>query len=471
MDQFPAFLPIKGHPVIVVGGGNAALAKARLLLAADADVTIFAPAPDDHLAAEIGDRVLIVRREPWADDFKARAIVFVALEDAVIAEQICKVAKAAGAFVNVVDLPHLCDFTVPSIVDRGTVTIAISTGGAAPVLGRKIRSEIEALLPARIGQLAKFARHYRGQVGAFINQSRRKTFWESIFNGSVASQFLAGDEAGARSGILKQIKLFADDGSNDKKDGVVHIVGAGPGDPDLLTVKALRLLQSADIIFYDRLVSADILALARRDAERIYVGKAKANHAVPQSEIEARLIAAAREGKIVLRLKGGDPFIFGRGGEELAAIKDAGIRGFVTPGITAASGCAASVGMALTHRDYSQAVTFVTGHAKNNSTADVNWNALAQLNSTVVVYMGVGRAEELAENLMTYGRDGATPVAVIEKGTCADQLSVKGTLAQLPAMIARAGIKGPAVLVIGDVAALATISPTEMNDFIERNAA
>jgi len=350
-----------------------------------------------------------------------------------------------------VDRPDLCDFTTPSIVDRGRLVIAISTDGAAPVYAKKLRADVEALLPPNAGALADFADRYRSAVKANIDDADRRVFWEAFFNGPIAALVLKGDAQAAHEAMMEAINRP----QKEQRTGVVHIVGAGPGDPDLLTIKALRLLQNADVILHDRLVSDEILSLARRDADRLYVGKAKADHAVPQTEIENTMIALAREGKNVVRLKGGDPFIFGRGGEELDAMRAAGVHAFVTPGVTAATGCAAAAGMALTHRDYAQAVTFVTGHAKEGADPDLDWAALAALKNTLVVYMGVTKATKISAQLIAHGRAAETPVAVIENGARVNQVVVKGALAELGALIEEGGIKGPALLVIGEAAARA----------------
>lgn len=451
MKAFPAYIDLSDRPVLIIGGGPAALAKARLMLAAGAALSLIAPQIAPETKAELKDRARLFEREPVVADIEAALLLFIADTEAAEARRWAEVARPAGVLLNVVDQPELCDFTTPSIIDRGRVTIAISTGGAAPVLGRKLRADIEALLPPRLGALADFADRYRDTVKATIAPDARRRFWESFFAGSIAAQLLAGDERGAHEAMLALLnRPQAEQGA-----GAVHIVGAGPGDPDLLTVKALRLLQQADVILHDRLVSDDILSLARRDAERLYVGKAKSNHSVPQEDIEARMIELAREGKIVVRLKGGDPFVFGRGGEELEAVRAAGVPVFVTPGVTAATGCAAAAGMALTHRDHAQAVTFVTGHAKGEGDPELDWAALAALKNTLVVYMGVTKAETIAAKLIDHGRAAATPVAIVENGTRATQKIVKGALADLPRLIERGGIKGPAILVIGDVAALA----------------
>lgn len=451
MRKYPLFIDLKGRRVPIIGGSVAALRKARLIAAAGARPVFIWPHIDAEIEGEFGEAAEYVDCRPAAADFADARIVFIALEDQEAPERWADLAREAGALVNVVDRPELCDFFTPSIVDRGALTIAISTDGAGPVYGRDLRARIEAMLPGRIGALLDLAAGYRDAVKAKYGEAERRGFWERFFKGPVGAKTLAGDEAGAHEAMLATLN-----GSHHEREpGVVHIVGAGPGDPDLLTLKAFRLIQEADVILYDRLVSDEILNLARRDADRIYVGKAKADHSVPQDEIEARMIALAREGKMVVRLKGGDPFVFGRGGEELDALRAAGVSAIVTPGITAATGCAAAVGMALTHREYSQAVTFVTGHAKGDDDPELDWAALAALKNTLVVYMGVGKAANISGNLIRHGREASTPVAVIENGTRPEQIVVKGALGELPNLIERAGIKGPALLVIGEVAALA----------------
>lgn len=436
---------------MIVGGGDEALRKGRLFLAAGADLSIIAEAVDPEIATEFEGKARLIELAPAPFDFADAVIVVVADQDELTSARYAKWARAAGALVNVVDQPALCDFTTPSIIDRGQVTVAIGTGGAAPVLGQQLREKIEALLPARIGAFAAFAKGFRRDVKVAVPSSQRRLFWQRVFNGPIAEKFLAGDEHAARAAIQGIIN----NPEADQKSGVVHIVGAGPGDPELLTLRALRLIQEADVILYDKLVSDEILSLVRRDADRVFVGKTKAKHAVPQAEIEKKLVAYAREGKVVVRLKGGDPFVFGRGGEELDALRAAGIPAYVTPGVTAATGCAAAVGMALTHRDFAQAVTFVTGHAKGDVDPDLNWPALATLKHTLVVYMGVTKAASIADNLIVHGRRKETPIAIIENGSRANQRVIKGALNQLGALVDTHSIIGPAVLVIGDVALLA----------------
>jgi uroporphyrin-III C-methyltransferase/precorrin-2 dehydrogenase/sirohydrochlorin ferrochelatase len=454
MKIFPAFFDLKGRRAVVVGASEIASRKARLLESAGAAVEFAAPHFDAAFAAEWAGRAVLVRSAPDAEILKGAALVFVAVESEPDAQAWAHAARAAGVPVNAVDRPRLSDFATPSIVDRGDVVIAISTGGEAPVLGRRLREKIEALLPQRLSALAAFAGSFRDAVAAKVAAPRRRAFWERFFDGPVAAKVLEGDEAGAREAMAAALNRP----QTEQQPGAVHIVGAGPGDPELLTLRALRLIQDADVILYDRLVGDGILDLARRDALRLYVGKAKADHAVPQEEIEARLIAFAREGKTVVRLKGGDPFIFGRGGEELEAVRAAGIPVFVTPGVTAALGCAAAAGLPLTHRDAAQALTFVTGHAKGDAEPDLDWAALAALGHTLVVYMGVGKAATIAARLIENGRAPSTPAAVIENGTRADQKIFKGTLRDLARIVRDGGVEGPAILVIGEVAAKANVA-------------
>jgi uroporphyrin-III C-methyltransferase/precorrin-2 dehydrogenase/sirohydrochlorin ferrochelatase len=451
MRSFPAFFDLNGRTVLIAGGGDAASRKARLVASAGAQVLFVNAAFAPELVEEWSGRATFRPGAVSAGDLSGVVLVFIAVDDEEEAARIADLARVARVPVNAVDRPFLSDFATPSVIDRGDVVVAVSTGGAAPVLGRRLREKIETLLPRNLSALAGFARSFRSAVSATIALPERRAFWERFFDGPIAARVLSGDAAGAREAMIVDLNRA----DAPAPTGVVHIVGAGPGDPDLLTLKALRLLQDADVIVYDRLVEKEILALARRDALRLYVGKAKANHAVPQHEIEARLISFAREGKRVVRLKGGDPFVFGRGGEELDAVRAAGVPVFVTPGITAATGCAAAAAMPLTHRDLAQAVTFVTGHAKDDGEPDVDWEALARLGHTLVVYMGVGRAAAIGARLIAAGRAGATPIAIIEKGTTPEQKVIKAELRHLGDAVRIGGVVGPALLVIGEVAARA----------------
>lgn len=467
MKTFPAFHALEGRKVIVAGGGEAASRKARLAAAAGARIVFAARSFAPTLADEWRGRAELIKGPVRAAAFAGASLAFVAEDGSGEAARIAVLARAAGLPVNVVDRPDLSDFLTPSIIDRGDVVVAISTGGSAPALGRRLRERIEAILPARLSALAAFARAFRSVVSAQIEPAERRRFWDRFFDGPIASRILAGEDVRAREAMIDAVNRPP----TEKNVGVVHIVGAGPGDPDLLTLKALRILQSADVIFYDRLVGDAVLALARRDALRIYVGKAKAGPSTSQSEIEQRLVDHARRGKIVVRLKGGDPFIFGRGGEELGAVRAAGVPVFVTPGITAAIGCAAAANMPLTHRDHAQAVTFVTGHAKEDGEPDLDWRALAALGHTLVIYMGVAKADAVAARLIENGRSAATPVAIIERGTTEAQKIMKGRLAELGAIIRDGDVEGPAILVIGEVAALADGAFLENLSTLQRKAA
>ena len=364
MEHLPIWLSVKERSVLVVGGTPAAGAKSRLALKAGADVTVVAPAVGDEIAAQAAAReVGLVRRGFARDDVDGRAVVYAATGIAEVDERVARAARARNVPVNVVDRPDLSTFITPAIVDRDPVIVGISSGGAAPVLARRLRAQIEALLPAGLGRLARFAGQFRGAVKATRGDaSTRRRFWEAFFDGPVAEAMLAGDERRARERMLTVVN---DSRAPRRREGAVHIVGAGPGDADLLTLRAHRLLGSADVIVYDRLVGPEVLEHARRDAERIYVGKADEGGAATQDRINALMIAHARAGRHVVRLKGGDPYVFGRGGEEVDTLRRAGIEADVVPGITAATGCAASAGIPLTHRDHASAVTFVTGRGVN----------------------------------------------------------------------------------------------------------
>lgn len=451
MRQFPAFFNTDDARVVVFGGGEEARRKVRLLARTTAQITVIVGKEiDPGFAEEFVGRITIAPLDHAgpALDIARFAIIATRLDDSM--HRAIDVARQYGVPINVVDHPELCDFTVPSILDRGDVIAAIGTNGAAPVIAKSIRAKLEALMPQRLGDLAALAKKLRPEVKAALpdDSSARRRFWESALTGPAANKAYTGDLDGAEADMRAAL---ANAGTH---KGHVSIVGAGPGDPELLTLKALRLIQEADIVYYDRLVSDEILNLIRRDADRVSVGKTKGFHSVPQNKIHELLIASAHEGKRVVRLKGGDPFVFGRGGEELQAVTAAGIDADVVPGISSALGCAASAGLPLTHRDHAQSVTFVTGHAKEGGVPDLDWTALARANQTVVVFMGVGTAPAIAEHLIKAGRATSTPVGVIENGTRDNEIRAYGTLAELPTIIARAGIEGPALLIIGEVAAI-----------------
>ena len=453
MDYFPLFIDIKNQPCLVVGGGEVAQRKVNLLLAASAKITLITPQTTPALRDLIqAERITLINRTWLASDSKGMRLVIAATNDPLINSAIHAECEAHNILVNVVDHPELCRFIVPSIVDRSPLMVAISSGGQAPVLARHIRARIEAWLPHGYGVLARLAGKFRDQVKQhFGDQDRaRRRFWETALEGAAAEKALSGDEDGASKAFAAEL---AQAQSTQLQQGAVYLVGAGPGNPDLLTFRALRLMQKADVVLYDNLVSPAIIDLVRRDAERLYVGKKASNHALPQEEINKLLVKLAQEGKTVLRLKGGDPFIFGRGGEEIDELAQNGIAFEVVPGITSAAGASCYAGIPLTHRDYAQSVTFVTGHRQEGET-ELDWARLTSPTETVVIYMGVKEAPHICERLITHGRQPNTPAAIIEKATTPEQKTVAGTLASLPALIEEHQIKPPALIIIGEVVAL-----------------
>jgi uroporphyrin-III C-methyltransferase / precorrin-2 dehydrogenase / sirohydrochlorin ferrochelatase len=454
IKTFPLFMTLQDRRVLVVGGSEAAAPKVELLLSAGAQVSLIAETVTGEIAQLIADgRISWAGRAFDEADLAGMSLVFVATEDERLRASVSAAAQARSVPVNVVDQPALSSFIMPSIVDRSPITIAISTGGTAPALARKLKAEIERALPAAIGRVARFAEIFRDQVRRTVSDpAKRRRFWDRVLQGRVGELALAGDEIAARRELIRLLDGTRTQSSS--ASGIVHLVGAGPGDPDLLTLKAHRLLQKADVVVYDRLVSHEVLALARRDAERLYVGKRRAHHCVPQAEINDRLIALARAGKSVVRLKGGDPFVFGRGGEEIEAMIAAGVAVEVVPGITAALGCAASAGIPLTHRDHAQACVFVTGHTKDGE-LDLDWPMLARPRQTVVIYMGAETLSTITRQLLQHGLAARTPVALIENGTTDRERRVVGTLATIERQAMRAQLVGPTLFVIGEVVGLA----------------
>jgi uroporphyrin-III C-methyltransferase/precorrin-2 dehydrogenase/sirohydrochlorin ferrochelatase len=453
MRLFPAFFYTDQAHITVFGGGEEARRKVRLLAKTTAHITVVIDTEiEPGFAEEFAGRITIAPRDMAGQALDRSKFAIVACRTKENCDQSIIWAREYGVPINVVDQPEECDFTVPSILERGEIVAAVGSGGAAPVLAKRVRTNLEALMPQNMGPLSELARDFRPRVYQVLDDGvKRRQFWEAALNGAPAELAMIGDLDGA---LAAMESLLQDVAKGAAKIGPVHIVGAGPGDPELLTLKAFRLIQNADIVFHDRLVSDEIMDLVRRDATRVSVGKAKANHTVPQSEIHELMIEAAHAGQNVVRLKGGDPFIFGRGGEEVEALREAGIDATVVPGISSALGCAASAGLPLTHRDHAQTLTFVTGHAKSGEVPDLDWQALAKPAQTVVVFMGVGTAPVISEKLIQAGRASSTPVAIIENGTRPNEIRAYGTLAELPQLITRAGIKGPALLVIGEVSAI-----------------
>ena len=384
-----------------------------------------------------------------SSDLQGVALVIAATDDVPLNAQISAEAQALGIPVNVVDAPALCSVIFPAIVDRSPLIVAVSSGGDAPVLARLIRAKIETWIPVTYGQLANLGKRFRERVKQlFPDVQQRRVFWEDVFQGQIAESVFAGKpEEGER---LLEERLA---GAAPRALGEVYLVGAGPGDPDLLTFRALRLMQQADVVLYDRLVAPAIIELCRRDAERIYVGKRRADHAVPQEQINQLLIDLARQGKRVLRLKGGDPFIFGRGGEEIEQLAAEDIPFQVVPGITAASGCAAYAGIPLTHRDHAQSVRFVTGHLKDGS-SNLPWKDLVAPGQTLVFYMGLVGLSGICEQLIAHGRSGATPAALVQQGTTQNQRVFTGTLETLPQLVAQHEVHAPTLVIVGEVVTL-----------------
>jgi len=449
MDYLPVFLDIRGQPCLVVGGDEVAARKSALLLRAGAQVTVHAPtfcAAFD--ATPVAARVL--RRVAGFDEVDIAGFVLaIAATDDSTNRAVAAAARARGIPVNVVDQPALCSFIMPSIIDRSPLIVAVSSGGVSPVLARLLRARLESLIPAGYGRLAALAAEFRDRVKARVQPQQRRRFWERVLQGPIAELVFSGREAEARDALQQTL----DDTRLALSGGEVALVGAGPGDPDLLTFRALRLMQQADVVVYDRLVSQPILNLVRVDAERIYAGKERSMHTLPQEDINHLLVRLAKEGKRVVRLKGGDPFIFGRGGEEIDTLAAQGIPFQVVPGITAASGCASYAGIPLTHRDYSQSVVFVTGHLQDG-TMNLNWPALAQPRQTIVFYMGLLGIDVLCRNLAAHGLPAATPVALVQQGTTSEQRVITGTLDTMPELVRTSAVKAPTLIIIGEVVRL-----------------
>jgi len=454
MDYLPVFLDVSGKSVLVVGGGTAAARKAELALRAGAHVRVLAPdLSGDFREIREHERLSHIADPLAAAHLEGCIVAYGAAEDDDLDARLHELAKQAGILVNVPDKQQYCDFITPSIVDRSPLVIGISTAGAAPVVARMLKARLESTVPAAYGRLVSFLGGFRELVMERIADGRtRRHFWEDASDGIVADLLLKGDDAGAKTEFMRALD-DAGSSASDHPAGEVYLVGAGPGDPDLLTFRALHLIQRADVVLYDRLIGDPILNLVRRDAERIYVGKMAKNHTLPQEDISALMVRLAREGKRVLRLKGGDPFIFGRGGEEIEALAAEGIAFQVVPGITAASGCAAYAGIPLTHRDHAQSCIFVTGHGKDGQ-IDLDWKVLLQPNQTVAIYMGLSHLEDLLKAFIERGADPAMPAAVIDNGTRADQTVVTGTLETLAGKASQSDLKGPALIIVGGVASL-----------------
>lgn len=451
MDFFPIFLDVKNSTSLVVGGGNVAARKVALLLKAQGKIRVVSPELCAELKASVEKGLIeYVARGFQAEDLADVCLVIAATDNTEVNRQVSEAARSRHLPVNVVDQPELCTFITPSIIDRSPVVAAVSTGGASPILARIIRSRLETLIPAGYGRLAELANRFRGRVKErFRNAADRRLFWEKVLQSGVAERVFSGHMEEADASMERALE------STDPGDGMgeVYLVGGGPGDPDLLTFRALRLMQQADVVVYDRLVAAPVLEMTRRDAERIYVGKERDHHAMRQEEINQLLVDLAKKGKRVVRLKGGDPFIFGRGGEEIDTLSAEGVPFQVVPAITAASGCAAYSGIPLTHRDYAQSVTFVTGHLKDGS-INLNWRQLAQPHQTVVFYMGLVGLPVIVQKLIEHGVSPDMPIALIQQGTTEKQRVFTGTLNSIQAIVEREQPKPPTLIIVGEVVQL-----------------
>ena len=451
MQALPIFMNISQRLCVVIGAGEVAARKVTMLLRAQASVTVYAPEICPTLADLVEAGRIRYQQARFADQqLSGACLVIAATNDLQVNTAVSLAAKANNIPVNVVDAPALCTFTMASIVERSPIVIAISSEGNAPVLARYLRSKIETMLPAGYGRIAAIAGEFRDKVKSkYATSQARRIFWEGVLQGPIVERILAGQEAAARKGLDQ---LLTDDTAS-QQHGEVYLVGGGPGDPDLLTFRALRLMQQCDVCVYDKLVSPEVLDLVRRDAELIYVGKSRDQHTLPQEEINQLLARLALAGKRVLRLKGGDPFIFGRGGEEIETLMQQGVPFQVVPGITAANGVSSYAGIPLTHRDYAQACLFITGHLKNG-VLDLDWAAMARPQQTVVIYMGLVGLEQICQQLMAHGVAPDMPAAVIQQGTTQHQRVVSANLSDLASQVAAAKMKAPCLTIIGQVVQL-----------------
>ena len=450
MDIFPISLKLQQQPCLIVGGGHIAYRKAVLLHKAGAVIHVIAPDIDANLLqlVEESQGQYIQALYPAQIQLNDYRLVIAATDDYAVNTQVFEDCEALKILVNSVDDPPHCRFMVPAIVDRSPLVISVASNGTSPVLSRQIRTQLETTIPHGMGKLAEFSGKWRAAVKAKIsNPDERRVFWEDLYASPLKEQVFH-DNLTEADRLIEQALL-----EWKTPKGEVYLVGAGPGDPELLTLKALRLMQQADVVIYDRLVSPAIMELCRRDATKIYVGKARSNHAVPQEGINALLVEYASKGQRVCRLKGGDPFIFGRGGEEIQELFAAGVPFQVVPGITAASGCSAYAGIPLTHRDYAQSVRFLTGHLKEGS-PELPWDELVYQNQTLVLYMGLVGLEKICEKLIEHGQRPDMPVALISKGTTPEQKVVVGTLADIASKVEENHIQAPTLTIIGDVVSL-----------------
>jgi len=451
MEFLPVFLDVKEKQCLLVGGGEVALRKARLLLRAGASLKVVAESIGDELTQLLESGPHSSRKGQFDEaDLNGVVLVVAATDNDEVNRQVSEQAKSLNIPVNVVDQPALCTMIFPAVVDRSPVVVGISSSGSSPVLARKIKEQLEVQLPGAMGQLANLLSQYRQTAKEQIKSfDTRVRFWETVLDSDCPELVYSGQLERARN----RIEELLENSSSETHRGEVYLVGAGPGDPDLLTLKALRLMQKTDVVLYDRLVSESILNKVRLDAERFYVGKERSTHQVPQDRINELLVEQALQGKRVLRLKGGDPFIFARGGEEMASLIEQDIPFQVVPGITAALGCASYAGIPLTHRDHAHSVQFLTGHFKSQE-EEPEWQTLTGKGQTLVFYMGLMNLSTICERLIEHGLSSNKPAALIQKGTTAEHRVITANLQSLPRLVERSGVRAPTLLIIGDVVKL-----------------
>ncbi|MEO8992891.1 MAG: siroheme synthase CysG [Nitrosospira sp.] len=467
MEFLPIFFNIRNRNCVVIGGGEVAARKVTLLLRAGAHITLVSPQLGAEMQIQLDGalhgqleqgRITYLAETFHADHLHDAALVIAATNDPIVNQKVSEAARQLHIPVNVVDSPALCSFIMPSIIDRAPIIVAVSSGGASPVLARLLRARLETMIPAAYGRLAAYAADFRERVKAgFARPEKRRRFWEGALQGPFAEMIFAGRDEAATAYLERLLENEADSSGKrevgEEMQGEVYLVGAGPGDPELLTFRAMRLMQQADVVVYDRLVSPEILDMVRRDALRIYAGKERSKHVMPQESINELLVRLAKEGKRVLRLKGGDPFIFGRGGEEIETLSSQAVPFQVVPGITAATGAAAYAGIPLTHRDYAQSCVFVTGHLKDGS-VDLDWPMLARPHQTIVVYMGLLGLPVLCRQLIAHGLPATTPAAIVQQGTTHKQRVLTGSLETLPDLATSANLIPPTLIIVGEVVKL-----------------
>lgn len=467
MDYLPIFIKLQQQVCWVIGGGTIAARKASLLLEAGAQVVVISPEKNGEMTRLIEQGQCQWFKQPFADadlnSLSKPKLIIAATDERDTNQAVYEWGESQGILVNVADQSDLCRFILPAIIDRSPLMIALSTGGRSPVLARILKAKLEGFIPAGLGRLTKLLGQLRDRVKNHLTSvEQRKDFWEATLTPSLIEQAVGGDLAGTEKTIQAQLTHTANASKTPKKRGEVYLIGAGPGDPELLTLKAQRFLQQADVVVYDKLVAPEIVNLARREAERIFVGKNRGHHTLPQDQINQRLVDLAKQGLKVARLKGGDPYVFGRGGEEMASLQQNGIRATVIPGITAAVGCAVSSGIPLTHRDYAKSVSFITGHKKAGDFEEVDYGRLADAGDTMVFYMGLHNAPKISAGLLAKGMAANTPVALIENGTCPNQKVWITDLQDFPNTITEKSVQSPALIMIGEVIKARVTTPTDV---------